>query len=147
MLIYVHIFTVLIYIFVFLTILLHYLCIIIIQFHYHFSKNIVCSIDVKRNWSLMAWLEYWRQHDIYTNSKLMVPVFPVYSNGQQCYPIVAGYASTIHKVVGQTLHHVTLAFDMPILCPAVGYIALSRVSSLDNVVPLLRLRKSHFINT
>ena len=76
----------------------------------------------------------------------MVPVFPVFHNGQQYYPIVAGYASTIHKVMGQTLEHVTLAFDRRMLSPAVGYVALSRASSLDNVVPLLRLRKSHFIN-
>ena len=76
----------------------------------------------------------------------MVPVFPVYSDGQEYFPIVAGYASTIHKVMGQTLQHVTLAFDMRMLSPAVGYVALSRVSSLDNVVPLLRLRKSHFVN-
>ena len=77
----------------------------------------------------------------------MVPVFPVYTHGQEYFPIVARYASTIHKVMGQTLQHVTLAFDMRMLSPAVGYVALSRVSSLDNVVPLLRLRKSHFINT
>ena len=76
----------------------------------------------------------------------MVPVFAVYSNGLEYFPIVAGYASTIHKVMGQTLKHVTLVFDMRMLSPAVGYVALSRVSSLDDVVPLLRLRKSHFIN-
>ena len=76
----------------------------------------------------------------------MVPVFSVYCDGQEYFPIVAGYASTIHKVMGQTLQHVTLAFDMRMLSPAVGYVALSRVSSLDIVVPLLRLRKSHFVN-
>ena len=76
----------------------------------------------------------------------MVPVFPVYKDGQEYYPIVAGYASTIHKVVGQTLQHITLAFDIQRLFLALGYIALSRLSSLDNVVPLVRLRKTHFIN-
>ena len=79
-------------------------------------------------------------------ANVLVPVFPVYCGGQEHFPIVAGYASTIHKVMGQTLQHVTLAFDMQMLSPAVGYVALSRVSSLDNVVPLLRLRKSHFLN-
>ena len=49
--------------------------------------------------------------------------------------------------IGQTLEHITLAFDIRMLSPAVGYVALSRVSSIDNVVPLLRLRKSHFINS
>ena len=80
-------------------------------------------------------------------SEAIVPVFAVYSNGLEYFPIVAGYASTIHKVMGQTLTHVTLVFDMRMLSPAVRYVALSRVSSLDDVVPLLRLRKSHFINS
>ena len=70
----------------------------------------------------------------------------MYDKGQEYFPIVPGYASTIHKVIGQALQHVTLAFDISMLSPAVGYVALSRVSSIDNVVPLLRLRKSHFIN-
>ena len=70
----------------------------------------------------------------------------MYDKGQEYFPIVPGYASTVHKVRGQALQHVTLAFDISMLSPAVGYVALSRVSSIDNVVPLLRLRKSHFIN-
>ena len=48
--------------------------------------------------------------------------------------------------MGQDLDHVTLAFDLITLSPAVGYVALSRVSSFDKVVPMLRLRKSHFFN-
>ena len=80
------------------------------------------------------------------SSNNIVPVFAVFDQGQQYFPIVAGYASTVHKVMDQTLQHVTLAFDIQMLSPAVGYVALSRVSSIDNVVPLLRLRKSHFIN-
>ena len=76
----------------------------------------------------------------------VIPVFAVYNNGQEYYAIVACYVSTVHKVMGQTLSHVTLVFDMRILSQGIGYVALSRVSSLDNVVPLLRLRRSHFIN-
>ena len=76
----------------------------------------------------------------------VIPVFPVYNNRQPYYPIVAGYSFTVHKVMGQTLPHVTLVFDTRFLSPAVGYVALSRVSSLDNVVPMLRLRKTHFIH-
>ena len=83
---------------------------------------------------------------IENSSSDIIPVFPVYSEEQQNFPILAAYASTIHKIMGQTLQHATLVFDMRMLSPAVGYVALSRVSSLDNVVPLLRLRKSHFIN-
>ena len=74
----------------------------------------------------------------------IVPVFPVYCNRIPYYPIVAGYSSTIHKVMGQTLPHITLVFNCRYLSPAVGYVALSRVSSLHNVVPMLRLRKTHF---
>ena len=76
----------------------------------------------------------------------IIPVFTVYNNGQEYFPLVAGYASTVHKVMGQTLKHVTLVFDMQMLSPAVGHVALSRVSSLENVVPLLQLRRSHFVN-
>ena len=79
-------------------------------------------------------------------SKDIIPVFPVYCEGQQYFPILPAYASTVHKIMGQTLEHITLVFDIRMLSPAVGYVALSRVSSLDNVVPLLRLRKTHFLN-
>ena len=92
-------------------------------------------------------VKYIDQNTVFVQTaNAVVPVFAVYRDRQEYFPIVAGYASTIHKVMGQTLQHVTLAFDMRMLSPAVGYVALSRVSSLDNVVPLLRLRKSHFVN-
>ena len=70
-----------------------------------------------------------------------VPVFPVYCNHTPYYPIAPGYSSTIHKVMGQTLRHVSLVFNCRYLSPAVRYVTLSRVSSLDNVVATLRLRK------
>ena len=76
----------------------------------------------------------------------IIPIFPVYQDGVPYYPILAGYASTVHKITGQTSPHITLVFNMRILSQGVGYVALSRVSSLDNVVPLLRLRRSHFVN-
>ena len=53
------------------------------------------------------------------SSNKIIPVFAVFDQGQQYFPIVAGYASTVHKVMGQTLH-VTLAFGVRILSPAVG---------------------------
>ena len=37
-----------------------------------------------------------------------------------------GYASTLHKVQGATLDHVTLWLDIPNM-PAAAYVALSRV--------------------
>ena len=92
-------------------------------------------------------VQYYDDNNIFVKwGEILVPVFPVYRNREPYYPIVVGYSSTIHKVMGQTLPHVTLVFDSRFLSPAVGYVALSRVSSLDNVVPMLRLRKTHFIN-
>ena len=66
-------------------------------------------------------------------------VFPVFENGCQYYPLLATYSSTVHEIMGQDLDHITLAFDLRTLSPAVGYVA-----SFDKVVPMLRLRKSHF---
>ena len=76
----------------------------------------------------------------------IVPVFLVYCNCIPYYSIVAGCSLTIHKVMGQTLPDITLVFYCRHLSPAVGYVALSSVSSLHNVVPMLRLRKAHFLN-
>eukprot|EP00438_Fugacium_kawagutii_P025234 Skav236123 [mRNA] locus=scaffold900:1522:8592:- [translate_table: standard] len=42
------------------------------------------------------------------------------------YPFRLGYASTLHKVQGATLKHVTIWLDVPNM-PAAGYVALSRV--------------------
>lgn len=75
----------------------------------------------------------------------IIPVFPVYRNQTPYYPVVAGYCFTIHKMMGQTLNHITLVFDNRHLAPAVGYVALTRVSHID-VVPLIRVRKTHFVN-
>ena len=44
----------------------------------------------------------------------------MYDDGKRYYPIVTGYASTVRKVMGQTLQHVTLVFDMQVLSPDVG---------------------------
>lgn len=84
---------------------------------------------------------------LFVQSKTSIlPIFPVYDDGVPYYPIVPGYASMVHKIMGQTLAHVTLAFDLRKLSSAVGYVAKSCVDSINNFVPLLRLRKSHFIN-
>ena len=79
------------------------------------------------------------------SSKGILAVFPVFGNGCQYYPSVTGYSSTVQKIMGQDLYHVTLAFDWRTLSPAIGYVS-SRVSSFDKVVPMLRLWKSLFFN-
>ena len=48
------------------------------------------------------------------SSNKIIPVLAVFDQGQQYFPIVAGYASTVQKVMGQTLQLVTLAFDIRI---------------------------------
>ena len=42
------------------------------------------------------------------------------------YPMRIGYSSTLHKVQGATLDHVTVWLDVA-NCPAAAYVALSRV--------------------
>ena len=64
----------------------------------------------------------------------IIPVLPVYRGQTPYYPIVAGYCFTIHKIMRQTLKHITLVFDTRHLAPAVGYVALSRVSHINDVV-------------
>ena len=58
----------------------------------------------------------------------IVPVFPVYCNRIPYYPIVAGYSSTTHEVMGQILPYITLVFNCWFLSPAVGYVALQGFS-------------------
>ena len=46
----------------------------------------------------------------------------------------------------QAVEDVAVVFDVYIMFSAVAYVALSTVSSLHIVVPLLPLRRYHFIN-
>ena len=80
------------------------------------------------------------------NSTGIIPVFPVFTNGQSYYPLTPAYSSTVHKIMGQDLPHVTLAFEDKVLPAAVGYVALTRVRSLGCIVPMLKLKRKHFIN-
>ena len=42
------------------------------------------------------------------------------------FPVRLGYASTVHRIQGQTLDHATIWLDV-VGCKAAGYVALSRV--------------------
>ena len=59
-------------------------------------------------------------------------------------PIRRWYASTIAKVQGQTLDHVTIWFDMMTLPYGCAYVAISRVRSLNNLWFLTRPLTTHF---
>ena len=78
------------------------------------------------------------------NSTGLIPVFPIFMNGQAYYPITAAFSSTVHKVMGQDIEHVTLAFENKVLPAAVGYVTLTRVRNLDSIVPMLKLRRKTF---
>ena len=54
------------------------------------------------------------------NNSMLVPVFPVYSNRMAYYPVLPGFASTVQKVMGQDLPHMTLVFDIKNMSPAAG---------------------------
>ena len=47
-------------------------------------------------------------------------------NRVTAFPFRLGYASTLHRVQGATLEHITLWLDLPNM-PAAAYVALSRV--------------------
>ena len=57
---------------------------------------------------------------IICNNSMLVPVFPVYSNRMAYYPVLPGFASTVQKVMGQDLPHMTLVFDKKNMSPAAG---------------------------
>lgn len=61
-----------------------------------------------------------------------------------CYPFVPGYAMTICKSQGQTLHSVVVWFDTSTLGPGAAYVALSRVKTLQSIKFLTPLQISHF---
>jgi len=90
-------------------------------------------------------IKFCRSSTFYIESNdSLIPVFPVYKDGLPYYPLRPGYATTVHKIQGQTLSHVTLVFDRPSLTPALGYVSISRVPSIEFVVPMLELQRSHF---
>ncbi len=62
-----------------------------------------------------------------TDQDCYVLVHPYTSENKVTYfPMRHGYASTLHKVQGATLSHITLYLDIPNM-PAAAYVALSRV--------------------
>lgn len=60
------------------------------------------------------------------------------------FPVRLGYATTLHKVQGATLDHITVWLDMP-YWPAAAYVALSRVEYDDNWRFVGDMRPEHFL--
>lgn len=62
-----------------------------------------------------------------TDQGTRLMVHPIHDEKLQAsFPVRLGYASTLHKVQGATLKHITLYLDTPDV-PAAAYVALSRV--------------------
>ena len=61
-----------------------------------------------------------------------------------CYPVRPGYASTIYKMQGATLPHVTIYLDSP-MKPAAAYVAMSRVRKDEDYLIGGRVTRDHFI--
>ena len=64
--------------------------------------------------------------------------------GVTYFPIRLGYASTIHKVQGTTLEHVTIYLDRE-GAPATGYVALSRVRTMQDYSIGGKVTRAHFV--
>jgi hypothetical protein len=74
----------------------------------------------------------------------IVSIYPVtYLDKEQtpcvCYPFTPCYALTIAKAVGLTLDKVILWLDILNIPPGIGYVALSRVRELKNLILLTRI--------
>ena len=62
-----------------------------------------------------------------TDQGKLISVYPWTSEEHVVhYPLRLGYASTLHKVQGATLDHITVWLDIPNM-PAAAYVAISRV--------------------
>ena len=59
------------------------------------------------------------------------------------YPVRVGYASTVYKVQGMTLDHVTIWLDRA-GARAAGYVALSRVKADSDYLIAGRVTRAHF---
>ena len=74
----------------------------------------------------------------------LLGIYKIFREGTCYYPIMPGYCSTIYKVQGKTLNHITIWFDNDIISPGTGYTALSRVRKLKDISFLRRPKKLHF---
>ena len=67
-----------------------------------------------------------------------------YQNGRKFLPLARAYASTLAKMQGTTLEHITIMPDV-IRVPAAGYVAVSRVRSLSDCWFLVRPDRVFFV--
>ena len=81
---------------------------------------------------------------IKTDQGTIIPLHPWQSPERHVYyPFRLGYATTLHKIQGATLKHITLWLDVPNM-KAAAYVALSRVEYDRNWQILGKVTKFHF---
>jgi hypothetical protein len=78
-----------------------------------------------------------------TNKPLARHLYTDPDTGSTFFPIRLGYASTIYKMQGATLPHVTIWMDRP--SRAAAYVAMSRVPKDDNYLFGGIVKKEHFM--
>ena len=78
-----------------------------------------------------------------TPTRETVVIYPVTTTLGTYYPVAPYYASTIYKVQGQTLDHVTIWFDS--FCgEGLAYVAISRVRTIENLLFLVHPKPAYF---
>ena len=98
---------------------------------------------------VLAYDPHSRALEVRTDSGNRVAVYPYTENVDKCgrvtcYPVRLGYASTVQKVQGATLDHVTIFLDRP-GCKAAAYVALSRVKTDDDYLIAGKITPRHFV--
>ena len=90
-----------------------------------------------------------RALEVRTETGKRLAVYPHTDNIEKCgrvtcYPVRLGYASTVQKIQGATLDHVTIYLDRA-GCKAAAYVALSRVKTDADYLIAGRVTPKHFV--
>ena len=85
---------------------------------------------------------------VVTKTGRQLAVYPMTDYVPDCgyvtaYPIRPGYASTVHKLQGSELEHITIWLDVA-NAKAAGYVAISRVQRDGDYLLGGRLKRRHF---
>ena len=102
----------------------------------HFVNGMVATVKYIRNKNII----------VKTSLNHLLTIYPITDkDGVIFYPIKPNYASTIYKVQGQTLPHVTVWFDTNFVGPGTAYVACSRTAYISQLLFLQKPKPCHFI--
>ena len=104
----------------------------------YFTKTLRRDIDFVNGMAgtIVGWCEASRSVRVETETGHKVEVWPYTDpdlGNLTFYPLREGYASTVNRMAGAELPHVTVYLDAPKVAAA-AYTAISRVSSLDDLL-------------